>query len=260
MRLHRALLRCASCLVPPGQRSEWLAEWNGELCHVHGTHRSQAVGFCLGAFRDALWLRRNAPSEARPTPWLGSPARCLGFLGLVAAICLAVALRQGQFGFPLSVRGPIRAMLYLGLMSVPFLAAMTSLRLGEYPARRHARRWLFFAAKIALVLTIVFFGVLDLAALLALKVNVGPVYLILIGNAAGLRWAFIDQRRRCPECLWLLAHPAPIGQPAQTFLEWYGTEFVCVKGHGLLYVPEIPTASFRTQRWTHLDRSWSGLF
>ena len=44
------------------------------------------------------------------------------------------------------------------------------------------------------------------------------------------------------------------------FLEWYGTEFACVKGHGLLHVPEIPTVSFRTQRWVHLDRSWSGLF
>jgi hypothetical protein len=33
-----------------------------------------------------------------------------------------------------------------------------------------------------------------------------------------------------------------------------------VKGHGLLHVPEIPTVSFRTQSWMHLDRSWSGLF
>jgi hypothetical protein len=38
-------------------------------------------------------------------------------------------------------------------------------------------------------------------------------------------------------------------------------EFVCPKGHGLLYVPETSTVSFqRAQRWQHLDRSWRTMF
>jgi hypothetical protein len=102
--------------------------------------------------------------------------------------------------------------------------------------------------------------VLDLADMFGLKIQAGPIHCIVVGNVAAFRWALIDQRRRCPECLRQLAHPARIGLPSQTFLEWYGTEFVCVKGHGLLHVPEIPTVSFRTQNWMHLDRSWSGLF
>lgn len=260
MRIHLAMLRSAAWLVPGEQRAEWLAEWSAELWHVRRTCEQQATGFCLGAFRDALWMRRNRPPDAGPSPWLESPTRCLGFLGLVAAVCVLLALRHYRPDMSLPVRGPILAMLYMALMSLPMLAALTSLRLGEYPANRNAWRWVFFAGKIALVMLIVFFGVLDLADMVGLRITAGPIHLILIGNVAALRWALIDQRRRCPECLRLLAHPARIGLPSQTFLEWYGTEFVCVKGHGLLHVPEIPTVSFRTQSWVHLDRSWSGLF
>jgi hypothetical protein len=70
----------------------------------------------------------------------------------------------------------------------------------------------------------------------------------------------IDRCPGSPECLRLLARPARIGRISETFLEWCGTEFMCVKGHGLLHVPDIQTVSFRTQRWMHLGRSWSGLF
>ena len=43
-------------------------------------------------------------------------------------------------------------------------------------------------------------------------------------------------------------------------LAWYGTELICVKGHGLLHVPEIPTSSYSRQRWLRLDPSWRELF
>jgi hypothetical protein len=260
MRIYLAMLRTAAWLVPAGQRVEWLAEWNAELWHVRRSCERQATGFCLGAFRDALWLRRNRPPEAPSAPWFESPARCLGFLGLVAAACVLLALRYHPPNTMLPMHGPLLAMLYLAMMALPALPAITSLRLGEVPSNRHAWRWVFFAAKIALLLPIVFFGTLDLASMTGMKIFAGPLHFILIGNAAAFRWALIDQRRRCPECLRLLAHPARIGLPSQTFLAWYGTEFVCVKGHGLLHVPEIPTVSFRTQSWMHLDPSWSGLF
>ena len=260
MRIHLAMLRSAAWLVPGEQRAEWLAEWSAELWYVRQSGDRQTTSFCLGSFRDAFWLRRNRPSDAPPVPWLESPSQCLGFLGLLASVCVLLALRHHQPDMKLPVTGPILAMLYMAMMALPALPALTSLRLGEYPANRNGWRWAFFAGKIALLLPIVFLGVLDLADMIGLKIHAGPILCILVGNVAAFRWALIDQRRRCPECLRLLAHPARIGMPSQTFLEWYGTEFVCVKGHGLLHVPEIPTASFRTQSWMHLDRSWSGLF
>ena len=78
--------------------------------------------------------------------------------------------------------------------------------------------WAFFAAKIALLLPIVFFGELDLAAMTGVKIHAGQIHCVLIGNAAALRWALIDHRRRCPECLRLLARPARIGRISKTFL------------------------------------------
>jgi hypothetical protein len=83
---------------------------------------------------------------------------------------------------------------------------------------------------------------------------------LLVSLILALRWALIDQRQRCPVCLRLLSHPTRIGGPAQTFLEWYGTELICAQGHGLLYVPEIPSSCCNTQRWQYLDPSWSSLF
>ncbi len=44
-----------------------------------------------------------------------------------------------------------------------------------------------------------------------------------------------DQQRRCPVCLRLLTNPVRIGTPSRTFLEWYGAESTCSRGHGLLH-------------------------
>ena len=64
-----AILRTAAWLVPVHQREEWFSEWSAELWHVWHTRNENSVGtmsgrndataFCLGAFQDALWLRRN---------------------------------------------------------------------------------------------------------------------------------------------------------------------------------------------------------
>jgi len=64
-----AILRLAARLVPSQKREEWLAEWKSELWHVwqmchQGAHPSphdehEATTFCLGAFKDALWIRQD---------------------------------------------------------------------------------------------------------------------------------------------------------------------------------------------------------
>jgi len=270
--LHLAILQSAGWLVPPGQRAEWLAEWRAEVWYVRQRDSRQATGFCVGAFRDALWVRQNSPVKARSPLRPESPTKCPGLLGLMAAVCLFFALRLpgpravvgdlapilrgGQLAPGLQAF-PIPAMLTELVVALLLLAATTPLSLGECPTNRNRRRWVFMSGKIVLLVPIVFFGSLDLGAVIGIEIQ-GPC--MLAGYLMAFRWALVDQRQRCPECLRLLTHPARIGRPSQRFLEWYGTEFACTMGHGLLYVPENPTVSFRTQRWLHLDRSWSVLF
>ena len=61
--LHCSILRAASLLAPSDQRDEWLNDWRSELWYIP---RQGATQFCLGAFRDALWLRRNNASIWSP--------------------------------------------------------------------------------------------------------------------------------------------------------------------------------------------------
>jgi hypothetical protein len=100
-------------------------------------------------------------------------------------------------------------------------------------------------------------GTLDLACVTSVQFQAHGV---LMGYFLAFRWALKDQRRRCPVCLRILTNPTRIGRASQMFLEWYGTELLCTKGHGLLHVPEIPTSCYSTQRWMYLDPSWSSLF
>lgn len=70
-------------------------------------------------------------------------------------------------------------------------------------------------------------------------------------------WSFADQRRRCPQCLQLLAMPVTIGSWSSV-LDPVTTEFLCESGHGSLYLPE--TEQGEPDRWTALDPSWRELF
>jgi hypothetical protein len=163
--------------------------------------------------------------------------------------------------------------LFLFAVVLAFLAlpATTSLPLGEYrlssrklswSTRLH--RWTFLGGKIALLLPIVYLVSLDLAYTRTTLDTLSSEYIQLVSSFSiclfGLRWTLRDQRQRCPVCLGKLTHPARVGQPSRNFLSWNGTELICVGGHGLLHVPEIPTSWFSTQRWMYLDPSWEILF
>lgn len=161
--------------------------------------------------------------------------------------------------------------LFAVLLACLALPATTSLPLGEYRicSRRLSwstrfRRWSFLGCKIALLLPIVYFVSLDLAYLRTTIDMFSSQYIQLVSAFSiclfGLRWALRDQRQRCPVCLGKLSHPARVGQPSRTFLAWNGTELICVGGHGLLHVPEMPTSWFSEQRWLYLDSSWDVLF
>jgi hypothetical protein len=222
-----------------------------------------------------------------PTPPTGesrllkSPSECLAFLGLLTTVCFAIAAllptaRNAIFpplhpdARSIAMLAPYagvhaRTTLLLNLLTLFAVAwaivpATTSLSLGDFPAHPQGfRRWAFFAAKIALLVPLVAFGALDLASLGPSLSPLG-IHAALWGWVMALRWALLDQRRRCPVCLRLLAKPVRIGQASRMFLEWNGTELLCLSGHGLLHVPEQPAIWFSRPRWLHFDPSWRELF
>ena len=240
------ILRIASLLVPARQRAEWLAEWSAELRYIDRHRPQMALRFCLGAFRDGLWLWRNQPFR------FDSAAACISALvfAAVATALLALWLR------PVHLLGPLE-ILVAAVLSLLILPAVTTFSPGDYSGHGRAHRWGFLALKIALLVPIINFGSLDLGVLIAPQMQPhGPI----VGFIAGFRWALLDQRRRCPVCLRRLACPTRIGTSSHLLLEWYGTELICTRGHGLMHVPEIPASSYSMQRWVELDRSWKSLF
>jgi hypothetical protein len=258
--LNEAILRGAALLVPAAERAEWVAEWRAELCYVN----HDATAFCLGSFRDALWLRNNAPTPTKRTFDFESPARCLLSLAAVAAssMLLAFALRLRVTSSPMPEENFVLAWICVFFLSLLILPTVTPLKLGEYPANRYApavvirlRRWLFLFLKISLLVTVACFGCFAIGQIAA---PLAPASMFL-GLHLGFRWALIDQRKRCPVCLRLLSNATSIGGASQAFLGWYGTELICIHGHGLLYVPGTPTSWCSTQRWQYLDPTWSSL-
>ena len=259
--LHIAILRKAALLVPPADRTEWFAEWKAELHYVD----RDATAFCLGSFRDAIWLRRNNPRPAARRFGVDSPLRCVLLLVGLATLFLLLAMPSRKLWLPSwSPQGREQFALgvfWMSLESLLVLLTLNSPGLGEYPLNRCApsliirlRRWVFLAFKIALVALMFCLASVALEPVFPAAPSILFLCLIL-----GLRWALGDQRRRCPVCLHLLSNPVEIGSPAQTVLGWYGTELICTRGHGSLYVPGMPTSWCGTQRWRYFDPSWRSL-
>jgi hypothetical protein len=255
------VLRAASLLAPGDQRAAWVKEWRSELWYIP---RRQAMLFSLGAFRDALWLRRNNLSPApRPRIHLDSPLHCLAFLSTLAAVSIFISLRL--LAPALEPSWPVRArnlpvafirMLLLSCLFLPgTLAVWRPLASGHpMPWRSRLRRGIFLALKIALVQPMMLCGFI-------LQIVIGP-----LGGFAGLgfilvlRWVITDQQQRCPVCLRLLTAPVRIGAASRTFLEWYGAESTCPRGHGLLHVSENASSYAQKPQWLCLDDSWRSLF
>lgn len=254
--VHLAILRNAALLVPASTRAEWLAEWQAELWYVE----HDATAFCMGSFRDALWLRIKS-IEARSILNLDSPLRCLLFLVGLAALTFWLAIASGNPSWSLAGAEDFAQSL-VGMFAIflPFLLIPNRPALGSYPKNEYApslpirlRRWLFFVVKISLASSV------SLAAMTLLTAFPPISFLFYVGMAFGCRWILDDQRQRCPVCLHLLSNPVAIGNAARAIFQPYGTELVCTRGHGLLYVPGAPTTWSAAQRWRYLDSSWGSL-
>ena len=262
--LQYTVLRAASLLAPSDQRAEWVKEWRSELWYIP---RRRAMLFSLGAFRDALWLRRNNLSPAAsPRIHLESPFRCLAFLAVLAAASIFILVQLPvphlEPSSTLRVRDLPGACIGMLLLSCLYLPG--TLAVWRESANRHPMPWLsrlrrgiFLALKVALLQPVMLCGffvqlILPLGGLGGLWF---PVAFILV-----LRWVITDQQRRCPVCLRLLTAPVRIGAPSRTFLEWYGAESACSHGHGLLHVSENVSSYSRRSQWLSLDDSWRDLF
>jgi hypothetical protein len=116
------------------------------------------------------------------------------------------------------------------------------------------RFWAYLSAKITLLLPIVYFVSLDCAYSCIAPWQPSAGYIQFSASFLiclfGLRWIFQDHQQRCPVCLRRVAPPARVGQPSRIF------ELICVGGHALLHVPELPANWLNAQRWSYLDASW----
>jgi hypothetical protein len=159
-------------------------------------------------------------------------------------------------------------MLCLALAALP---ATTPLDFGEYPHRpdRHTAfssipRWIFFILKIWLIVPAVYFWSVAVAYYANPLGSSAAVYiqmvLAFLFFLFAFRWAWRDQRLRCPVCLQLLTNPAQVGRASHSFLDWSGMEWICSRGHGFLHIPELPTSWLSIQCWLYLNPSWQSLF
>jgi hypothetical protein len=166
---------------------------------------------------------------------------------------------------------PINLYLFAVLLGLLALPAITTVSLGESSLDsqqtswwRKLVRWSFFSTKIGLLFPIIYFVSFDLAYGDRSLGREGAIYIQLISTFSlclfGMRWVLKDQRQRCPVCVRTVCHPAHVGQASWTFLDWNGTEMVCMGGHTMLHVPSLPTSWFGSQRWLYLDTSWQFLF
>lgn len=273
-------------------RSAWLKYFHGDA-HVFG-HMLQVDGqqaMIAGIIQDEDWLL-----PGRTDLWLLEGDLALSTLpadteGYVLGHASPPVFRSGPDGrrqmyvarkddsydwfvcesLAERVREPLSIFLGALLLACVALPATTSLPLGEYPAHSNhvpwttrVRRWAFLSAKFILIIPLVYFASLDLAYSSS-SMSVATSELLEAFSSFwallfAFRWALRDQRRRCPVCLCTLTNPARVGQFSRNFLAWNGTELVCLSGHGLLHVPDIPTSWFSSQRWLYLDPSWSALF
>jgi len=258
------ILRAASLLAPREHRAEWVREWQSELWYVP---RRGSTRFCLGAFRDALWIRRERPRAAeRSGMYLESPLHCLTFLSVLASAGLAMAAwlpAPRLAGMPAHFRlrdlpAACMAMALLSGLMLPALRMVMGPHHHAMPRPGKLRRGVFLALKLALVHPIILCGFLIQNRL----APVAPITNLIVTGAWiwALRWILLDQRQRCPVCLRLLTDSVRIGTASQTLFEWYGAESVCSRGHGLLHSAESSASYSSEPQWLRLDPSWDSLF
>ena len=128
------------------------------------------------------------------------------------------------------------------------------------------RYWAFFPLKTFLLLALMTVAGAELAARNALALQASKFVVSLVVDWASVlvtvlvvRWAILDQSRRCPVCLRRLALPVSSGSWGSSIFEPATTELLCDQGHGSLWYGEAPTTLGEIRRWIKLEDSWREL-
>ncbi len=255
------LLLHVARIVPAADRAEWSRFWQAELwCHRHATHVPATTDLHAGLVWDALWIRM----ERFRCVLRGTAVLYLVTLAL--ACTLALLLATYSIGSWQGVTAHLALDYGLFLVATPLVLLVTFLTAPrravhanltvKHLAPRHAAllRASFFTVKATLHFILAYLVGATLCAPLAVSFpNTAaflqiPLYVVL--SVLALRWSFEDQERRCKHCLRLLESPARVGRPSHNLLEWSGTALVCVRGHGVLSIPELETSWHQSSEWT----------
>lgn len=215
--------------------------------------QDDATAFCLGSFRDALWLRFER-FGVRRTFNLESPLRCILLLIGLSALALWLAppprtLWLHAWSAPDAKRF-LAALSWMYLESLLVVLATAPLRFTEYTVKERApsllirlRRCGFLGVKLALLPSAMFLVTFALVPIFP----AAPV-LLLVGMIFGFRWILADQRRRCPVCLHYLCNPSESGNRTHVLVGSHVKKLTCAHGHGALYVPSTVT-TWAVQEW-----------
>jgi hypothetical protein len=192
--------------------------------------------------RIALFTRgiRSGPVRVLPLAEYQRPAIFSLLAATVVSIGLALAIAGVQFG--------------------------RIARRKEAPKREALRYWGFFAAKVTLLAGALALCASELAARNALSLHSGKFlfsllleWLVILGMLFVLRWAILDQGRRCPVCLRRLAMPSATGAWSSLLINPAGTELLCDQGHGALTVSATGGLAGEVRRWITLEDDWRAL-
>jgi len=259
------VLSLASTIVPRGLRAEWLAEWRGELAYLRAGNdggSSRVLTFAWGSLPDAVTLWRIQPKEDC-CDWdqaFRSPLRCLGWMSGLAWVALVAWGAGNDHAFSASHDAlPHWIMVCLG-----FLAAFVrnpAIIAGPLSTAVHIRHrvvaLVFLFCKTVLAIGIA--GLLTAIVLRPLSSGTVQAHAFLLPYLFACRWSILDQAKRCPICLCQVGNPVQIGSRPTALVDGYEMEYMCRRGHGLLY-ESLFEGAFCSRRWTPLDQSWKDLF
>ncbi len=161
------------------------------------------------------------------------------------------------------VRRPIDS---LGLLFLGFIGAAILGTLGVLFVRSGAMQAAFLLAKSLVLLTIVFLAGIEFGGAASMTriggttvASATALFWMFAAGCISLRWAWTDQRKRCPNCLSRLALPVRISEGSRMLLEPSGTEMACPRGHGTLFSGHGASMA-PDYRWSPLDATRRDLF
>lgn len=250
----RALLRYGQRVVPESNRREWLRHWHAELCHLRS--RGPACGrhsLALGLLLDAAWLR----TESWRRSFSGSALLCLTILALLLSVAaLPLLILAGNLkALATMIESSLPSFIFgsLPIMIVGLFTSRIPVEVRALTLRGRIKTSIFYTCKIALLVPLTFLLSADLFAPLhpssSFPASLLQSFVFALLALIAFHWAAHDCNLRCKHCLCSLAKPVRVGRPSHNFLEWNGFELLCMKGHGLLSIPEVETSSCSSRRW-----------